>query len=262
MNNKKLPKILILDIETSYIEALIWRLGDQSVNLDQILEDWSVLAVTAKWLDSKDSEVYYWDTSKEKDPRNDKKLIKNIWKLMDDADVIIGQNSNAFDIKKLNARFILNNLPPPSSYKKIDTLLISRKHFAFTSNKLDYLSNNLVPAHAKDKHARFPGLSLWKECMKGNKKAWQDMKKYNIQDVISTEHVYKRLRPWDNSLNVNVYNDTTDTVCSCGNTKFAKNGYAYTSSGKFQRYKCLKCGNEIRNKNNELSKEKRDSLKK
>lgn len=260
-NKQQGPKILILDIETAYMEVIAWGLGEQNISHTQILKDWSILAVAAKWLDEPRSKVYYWDTSKEKNVRNDKNLVKNIWKLMNEADVIIGQNSNAFDLKKLNARFILNDLQPPSSYKKVDTLLISRKHFSFTSNKLDYLSNNLVPSHAKDSHARFPGLSLWTECLKGNKLAWNDMKKYNIQDIIATEEVYKKLRPWDNSLNINVYTDTLDTVCSCGSTNFKRNGFGFSKNGKHQRYACKNCGAEIQNKTNLLTKGKREALK-
>lgn len=252
------PKVLILDIETFPVLASVWGLFDQNIALNMIEKDWSIASWSAKWLG--EDKIFYMDQRKSKDLDNDKKILEGIWKLMDEADVVVGQNSNNFDIKKLNARFIIHGMNPPSSYKKIDTMRISKKHFAMTSNKLEYLSNKLCTKKKSD-HKKFSGFDLWKECMKGNILAWKEMERYNKQDVLATEELYIKLRPWDNSLNVNLYSDTEDTVCSCGNKSFNKNGFAYTSVGKFQRYSCGKCGAEIRSRSNLFDKEKRKSLK-
>lgn len=260
MKKNKLPRILIADIETAPLSGFFWQLFDQTIPLNMIKVDWHLLSYSAKWLDSK--EIFYEDQRNIKNIEDDSKLLKGIWKLMDEADIIVGQNIDRFDIKKLNARFILNGMQPPSSYRTIDTLKIAKKKFAFTSNKLEYLSENLCTKHKKSKHKKYSGFELWKACMIGDKDAWKEMEHYNKMDVLSTEEVYKKLIPWDNTININVYHDLEDTICSCGSTNFAKNGYAYTSSGKFQRHKCRDCGAEIRNRNNELSKEKKQSLKK
>jgi hypothetical protein len=45
-------KILIFDIETSPIEVYAWSLWDKFTSIDQIIEDWSVLTISAKWLGS------------------------------------------------------------------------------------------------------------------------------------------------------------------------------------------------------------------
>lgn len=254
----KKPKVLILDIETAPLVSYTWGLFDQNVALNQIVEDWSILSYAAKWLDEK--KVFYADQRGAKNVRNDKELLKGIWKLMDEADIILGQNSNSFDIKKLNARFLLNGMKPPSSYKKVDTMRIAKKHFAMTSNKLEYMADKLC-THKKLKHKQFGGFDLWKECLAGNKKAWKQMELYNIHDVLATEELYRKLQPWDNSINYNLYTDLKSTICSCGNKTFNKNGYAYTSAGKFQRYSCAKCGAETRTKSNLFSKAKRKSLR-
>lgn len=260
MSKKNGPRILIFDVETAPITASVWGLFDQNIPLNMIKVDWHLLSYSAKFMDEK--KIYYKDQRNAKNIEDDKLLLEDLWKLMDEADVVVGQNSNKFDIKKINARFIMNGMNPPSSYKKIDTLVIAKKHFAFTSNKLEYLSDKLCTKHKKSKHKKYSGYELWKACLAGEKAAWKEMEHYNKLDVLSTEELYKKLRPWDNSLNVNVYNDTTETVCSCGSKDFKRNGYAYTSMGKFQRFACRKCGAEIRNRNNELSKEKKQSLKK
>jgi hypothetical protein len=264
------PKVLLVDIETAPIISDVWGLFDNNVALNQIVKDWHLLSWSAKWLDSKETiykdnrvpVVMYMDQSGKSNIENDKELVKGIWKLLDEADIVIGQNSKRFDIKKLNARFIFHKLQPPASFKQLDTLVISKKHFAFTSNKLEYLTDKLCTRYKKLKHKKFPGHDLWTQCLKGNKEAWTEMKRYNIHDVLSTEELYYQLIPWDNSLNFNVYNDSLELKCTCGSIKFISKGYHYTSTGKFSRHKCKECGSEIRGTKNLLDKEKRDSLMK
>jgi hypothetical protein len=257
--NKK-PKVLFLDIETMPILASVWGLWDNNVPLNMIERDWSVIAWAAKWQGQ--SKIYYKDNRKSKDLENDKELLKDIWKLMDEADIIIGQNSNKFDLKKLNARFILNGMKPPSSYKKIDTLVLAKRYFAFTSNKLEYLSKNLFPKNAKSSHKQFPGFDLWKECLKGNIKAWNEMRSYNKQDVIALENLYNKLAPWDSSApNFNLYHNDFHNKCNCGSVNLKKNGFKYKQFGKYQRYSCHDCGKEWADSKNLLIKEKRQSLK-
>jgi hypothetical protein len=200
------------------------------------------------------------DQSKAKNIEDDKKILKAIWKLMDEADIIITQNGKAFDEKKLNARFILNGFPPPSSYKHIDTKTIAKKKFGFTSNRLEYMSDKLCKKYKKSKHAKFSGFELWSECLKGNKAAWKEMEHYNKYDVLALEELYNKMAPWDDSINFSLYNDKADHTCSCGSTKFQKNGYKYTKTGKYQRYKCVKCGSEARGRKSVLSKDKKASL--
>lgn len=244
----KNPKILLLDIETSPIISYVWGLFDQNVALNQIKADWHLLSWSAKWLDSK--EVLYMDQRYSKNIEDDKKILKSIWKLIDDSDIIISQNGKRFDIKKLNARFIHHGFPPPSSFKHIDTLQIAKKHFAFTSNKLEYMTDKLCTKYKKLKTKKFQGFELWSECLKGNTEAWNEMKKYNMMDVLSLEELYKKLIPWDKTVDFSLYNDNKSYLCSCGSTKKNKNGFHFTAVGKYQRYKCSICHREISGRNN------------
>lgn len=254
------PKILALDIETSPIISYTWGLFDQNVALNQIKEDWSVLAWCAKWVG--ENRVVYMDQRYAKNVRDDKEILKKIWSLLDAADIVLTQNGKSFDIKKLNARFIINGMKPPSSFKQIDTLRLAKKVFGFTSNKLEYMSSTLGLKYKKLKVKKFPGFELWAECLKGNSEAWNEMKQYNIHDVLALEELYKKLIPWETSVNFNLYNRDNITRCTCGSSNFQKNGYFYSASGKFQRYRCGDCGSEIRDKHNLFSKEKKKSLKK
>lgn len=258
-SNKNGPKVLIFDIETSPLLSYTWGLWDQNVSLNQIHSEWAVLSWSAKWLG--DSKVMYADQRNAKDMEDDKELLKGIWKLLDEADIVITQNGKKFDQKKLQARFILNGFQPTSSYKHIDTLQLAKKHFAFTSNKLEYMTKKLCTKYTKLSHKKFPGFELWKECLAGNIEAWKEMEKYNKHDVLSLEELYEKLIAWDSTVNFNLYTNSEDIVCKCGSSEFQNYGYTYTASSKFQRYKCKKCGAETRGRKNLFSKGKKDSLR-
>lgn len=254
-----MPRILILDIETAPIAAFVWGLWENNVALNQIKSDWHILAWSAKWLN--EEKVMYQDQRDAKNIEDDGPILKKIWALIDEADIIITQNGKNFDIRKLNARFILNGMQPPSSFKHIDTKILAQKYFGFTSHKLEYMTDKLCTKYKKRKVKKFSGFELWSECLKGNIKAWNEMKKYNIYDVLSLEELYKKLIPWDNSINFNLYSRDNVTRCTCGSANFIKNGFFYGAAGKYQRYRCGDCGSEIRDKENLLSKEKRKTLK-
>jgi hypothetical protein len=251
-------KVLIWDIETAPILGYVWGLFDQNIGLNQIHSDWHVLAWSAKWLGEK--EVMYMDQRKTKDITNDKKILEVLWKLLDEADIVVTQNGKQFDQKKVNARFVQHGMQPPSSYKHIDTKLLAKKHFGFTSNKLAYMTDKLCTKYKKLEHGKFPGFELWKECLRGNIKAWKEMEKYNKYDVLSLEELYLKLIPWDNTVNFSLYYDNDVQTCSCGSMEFKHIGFHYTPTGKYQRFRCKKCGKEGRLNKNLLSKEKRDSI--
>lgn len=255
------PKVLIFDIETAPMLAYVWKLWDNNVALNQIKDDWYVLSWSAKWLGAPEDEVIYQDLRGSKNIEDDTKLLEGIWNLLDEADIVISQNGIRFDSKKLNARFILNGFEPPSTYRHIDTLRIAKSKFAFTSNKLAYMTDKLCTKYKKLSHAKFSGFSLWRECLAGNMEAWEEMEEYNRYDVLSLEELYNKLIPWDGSIDFNVYNDEVQTECKCGSTDFKRSGFHYSNTGKFQKYKCVDCGNETRDKTNLLSKEKRKSLR-
>lgn len=253
------PKVLLLDIETSPIEAYVWALWDQTVGLNQIKKDWFILAWSAKWLGSE--KIFYQDQRKARKKDLDKKLITPLWKLMDKADILVTQNGIKFDARKLNARFVINGMKPPSSYRHRDTKRMAAKHFGFTSNSLEYLCKALGCKFQKLKTKKFQGMELWTECLKGNAEAWEEMEEYNKRDVLALESLYEKLSAWDTSVNFNVYHDREDFVCQCGHPAFQRYGHAYANGGRYQRFKCKRCGAEYRSKDNLLSKEKRTSLK-
>lgn len=257
--NSHLPKVLLFDIETAPNKMMGWSLWNQNFGLNQIVNEWFLLSYSAKWLGQ--DEVLYEDMEGIVNTEDDTHLMDSLWKLFDEADVIIGQNSKAFDVKKMNARWIMHGYLPPSPYKQIDTLDIAKRNFAFTSRKLEWMTDKLCE-NKKLTHGKFAGFELWKECLLDNPDAWLEMKEYNMMDVVSLEELYLKMAAWDNKhVNFNLYHeDNHKHVCRCGSHKVKESGFAYTGVSKFQQYTCLDCGASTRGRKNLFSKEKRDSL--
>lgn len=254
------PRILVFDIETAPNVAYTWGMWQQNIGLNQFLQDWYVLSWSAKWVG--EDEVLYEDKRESWHTQDDSKILASMWELLDEADIVVTQNGKKFDVKKLNARFVMSGFQPPSSYKHIDTLQIAKRHFGFTSNKLEFMTDKLCKRYKKLKHGKFPGMMLWVECLKGNPEAWDEMEEYNKYDVLSLEELMYILAPWSNQIpNLDLYYDDEENHCLCGSTEFLEDGYAYTGLSKFARHKCAHCGAEKRSRVNLLSKEKRVTLK-
>ncbi|APL99486.1 DNA polymerase exonuclease subunit [Aquamicrobium phage P14] len=236
------PRTLVIDIETSPILGHVWSLWNNNLGLEQIHQEWCILSFAAKWTDSK--KVIYEDTFDNVNKEDDQHLVRSIHKLLDEADFVIAHNGKKFDVRKINARFILLGLKPPSPYRVIDTMLEARRTAAFTSNKLAWLTDKLTDTK-KRSHGKFPGFLLWKEYLAGNPAARREMRLYNIDDVKSLEELYYVLRPWMvGHPNHGTYvEDTTNPVCpKCGSTHVHKRGVYHTQVNQYQRYQCTSCG--------------------
>ncbi len=237
------PKVLVVDIETAPILAYVWGLWDQNVGLNQIKSDWYVISWAAKWVGS--DQVIQRDQRSCRDMENDERILKELYDLMNQADIVVTQNGVKFDHKKLNARFIFHGFKPPNKYQKIDIYKIAKKMFAFSSNKLEYMSKHLTPKLSKDDHKDFPGFELWSECLARNLKAWREMAKYNVKDVLATEALYKKFVAWDTQgVNFRLYSES----CACGSKDLVKNGSAYYKAKRYQKYQCKSCGAPIRSR--------------
>ena len=254
-------RIVTLDIETSPILAYCWGLFKQFIGLNQIVEDWTIIAVSYKWLGEK--KLYHHNTGGRgrAKVRDDKALLKVIWQVLDEADIVIAQNGKKFDMKKINARFIQADMLPPSPYKVVDTMLEARAIAAFTSNKLAWLSDVLTET-PKDEHKEYVGFDLWTACLADDPKAWKVMKKYNDRDIVATEGVYLKLRPYIiGHPNLAAYNDDDAMQCpKCTSTNMQRRGTTVTQTGEYQRWVCGSCGGWARTRYTQNNIKKRRSL--
>ncbi len=209
-------------------------------NVIDVRQDWYILSFAYKWLGTK--KIYTHSLPDyprfAKCREDDGALVEELWRVFDEADVLIAHNGDRFDIRKANARFIVHGLKPPSPYKSHDTLKTARRHFKFDSNRLDDLGRYLGVGR-KLPHT---GKKLWLACMSGDEAAWRTMRRYNAQDVALLERVYLRLRGWATTHpDLAVY--TRELVCpSCQSARITQQGVKLTKTGHRQQFKCLDCG--------------------
>ena len=239
MKNKAKSTMLFLDIETSPSLGYVWGKWEQ--NVLEFEKEWHIMSFSVKDIGKKASTYALPDykVSYKKDKEDDKELMKVLWKYLDTAEIVCAHNGKKFDMKKINSRFVYHGLPLPSPYKVVDTLQEARKHFGFTSNKLDDLGRYLKIGR-KLSHT---GFKLWLDCLKGDMKAWATMKRYNEQDVILLEKLYKRLLPYmNNHPPAGMYNGKPMSCPNCGSGHVQRRGIMKTRTNIYQRFQCQDCG--------------------
>lgn len=185
------PRVLFIDIETFPLTIFSWGVYEQ--NALAVKEHSVICCYSAKWLNGRHITKALPDYKGYRAGKhNDKRLVAELWALLDAADVVVAQNGDAFDIKKINTRFVRYGLKPPSPYKTVDTLKVARRVFRFDSNKLDDLCAYLKIG----RKLSTGGFGLWLGCMAGQRKAWARMKRYNAHDTRLLAALYARLLPW------------------------------------------------------------------
>jgi DNA polymerase elongation subunit (family B) len=188
---KNLPKVLLVDIETKPKKSWHWGVWNQNLSHNMMIEDGAILSWSAKWIgESQDKIIYKDQRGKEKNLMNDKALLKPLTKLMSEADLIIWQNGDSFDYGEINNRIAEHDLPVPDIFKTIDTKKIAKRHLRLPWYSLAYMTERFNKKYKKQDHSEFPGFALWDQCMAGNRKAWDCMRKYNQFDVLSLEELF------------------------------------------------------------------------
>jgi len=238
-------KILYLDIETSPNVAHVWGIWQQNVSINQLLESSYTLCWAAKW--KGDREVLF-DSVFQSRPRT---MIKRIHALIEQADMVVHYHGTSFDIPTLNKEFLLQGMAPPSPVKEMDLLRVVRKRFRFPSNKLDYVAQRL----GLGKKYAHEGHTLWIKCMANDPKAWKEMEAYNRHDVVLLEKLYEKLLPWISPGHLSHAVFAVEAVCpTCGHPNAHRRGFAYTGTGKYQRFQCQRCHAWYRSKDNLIAK--------
>lgn len=193
------------------------------------MESGQVLCWAAKWVGGREHFAAEWNGRK--------KMIRDIHKLMSEADAICHYNGCKFDVPTLNREFLLLGLPPPAPSKQIDLLRVVRQNFRFPSNKLAYVSVALGIG-SKVKHS---GHELWVKCMAGDPAARKLMEKYNRQDTRMLEPLLEKLRPWIKKINYGLHGETSEVCPKCGSESFQSRGFTYTATCVYKRYQCCSC---------------------
>lgn len=214
--------------------SLIWAYSLWNANAVKVERDPTIMSISWQWVGTNKTENFCLRDMSEEE------LAKKVWGLYNEADYVLGHNSNKFDNKMVNAMFMRYDLTPPSPYKQIDTLQVARSVARFNSNKLDNLGHILTGEGKTETTYK----DLWYDCLvKNDKKSWAKMVEYNNRDVDITVALYKKLRPWiKNHPNIGDHTGIDGICPKCGSDNIRKDGSYRKRSGRVQRYKCLHCG--------------------
>jgi DNA polymerase elongation subunit (family B) len=226
---------LYFDIESSVNLNLIENYGlkmyNNYLNPDTILKDWNIYCISYTWLDDPKKRVYNICVDPSA-PDDDEHVVKEFYKVLEQADMICGHNIKKFDLKMFKTRAIFHKLPPLPEFKIFDTLTSARKTFRFTSNKLSYLAQFLGVAEK----GKSPD---WRLVRSGDVREIKRMVKYCDQDVKTGVAIHDELAPWDKSYpNRNELVGEARQGCpNCGGTHFQQRG----QRNGYYRLQCQGC---------------------
>lgn len=230
------PRVILWDLETAPIIAATFSLYPERIYHSNILEDWFIIC--ACWKELGEKEVHHLQIKTKGD---DKELVSKLRDIIADADCLVYQNGDRFDLKKLNSRLIYHRLPPLPPVPTVDTLKQVKKIGAMTSNRLDYLGAHLIGQKKIE-----TGRGLWLKAMNADKTALKDMVNYCKQDVNLLEKLYLRLLPYMKThphLGVLRGHDKDVSCRVCDSTNIEKRGTYVTNTGALrQKHQCKKCG--------------------
>lgn len=230
-------KRLFIDIETSPNVVLSWRVGYKiKIDCDNILKERAIICGCWKWQHEKEVHGITWDKN-----QNDKPVVDKFISLMSEADEVVAQNGDNFDVPWLKTRFLYHGGQAIPRFKTVDTLQWAKRNFYFNSNKLDYMAGYLGIGHKI--HTEF---QLWKEIvLNKDQKCLDSMVKYCKQDIILLQKVWERLQLTVSPKTHNaVQLGGSKWQCPrCASDEVKVSSTRTTASGiKQKQMKCNKCG--------------------
>lgn len=186
--------VLLIDLETSPAKFWGWGTGDQYVSYSMLVEGTETKVITSQYkrlLVDSEAKYFVWDYDSKALKGDDSRVVRETVKLINEADIVIGQNINSFDIKVLQERAKVLRLPPISVDFPIDTLTNSRRAFKAMSHKLDYRSKQFglggkIKMEMQD----------WIDILEGRTRPEEKMIPYGLKDIEDTEQVFWNELPY------------------------------------------------------------------
>ncbi len=236
----KKPRIISFDLEVSpalgYFYPPTWETGILKVMERQKLMSFAYQIVGEKKITAHNMSQYKTYKS---DPYDDKEITEELHRVLSSADILLGQNSDQFDVKMANYFFIMNGLTsiPPTKY--IDTKKIAKRYFRFANNTLDNLSQELgFAGKTQVKHS-----DIWQECfLLQNKAMWKKMDVYCKNDVDQTTKIYLKMRGFMRSHpSISRITGEYDSCPRCGGYDYRVKAYRTTNTSRYCQYFCNGC---------------------
>lgn len=249
-------RLLHLDIETRPTVAYTWGLFKTTIGINQILKPGGMMCFAASWHGSDEMEFYSeWHNGQQG-------MVLEAWRLLDSADAVCHYYGSAFDVKHLNAEFLMQGFPPPRPYRQIDLKLAVAKQFRFPSNKLQFVAE-VLGLEGKEEHE---GFSLWAKCLDKEHPDHADaltrMESYNRRDVELLKECYEILLPWlPSHPSRHLYEDGRGCPnCGADADYMVDAGYYTTSLSKFKQFRCFICSSYFRSSRREMGAKVQQSM--
>ena|SRR3990167_2066362 len=176
----------------------------------------------------------------ERDPTNDKQLVKAAAEILNGADIICGHYIVGFDVPYIQTRLMYHGLRPMAPVAYIDTWRICKYKLKLNSNRLDTISKFLNVKYEKTAI----DFRHWIKAMAGNKSSLRYIVQHNRYDVLVLEEVYNRIRvlcPTHPNMNILSAHEKACPTCGVDNN-LKKRGFNIAKTTKSQRYQCTSCG--------------------
>jgi hypothetical protein len=225
-------KILIYDIETGRVPAMVWWTGKQYVNHNQLIEEPKIITIAYKWLGENIVYDLTWDKN-----QSDKDMITQFMKVYNKADMVIGQNNDRFDNRWVNARAMKYDLEVNTFVRSFDIMKETKRLFRLPSYSMAYITK-FLGVETKLQHE---GIIMWDKIQFGTKEEQaeylQKMVDYNRQDIVATEDMYLSLRKYmGNKVHFGVLNGNEKFTCpNCGSYNVKLYSTQVTPAGTVQR---------------------------
>jgi hypothetical protein len=223
-------KLLLLDIETAPTLAYVWRMYDENIGVEQIVKPTRITCWAAKWVGKKGvmfaSEWQY----------DRKVMLQTVWDLLQECDAVLTYNGDKFDLPKLMGEFAREGLGSPGQLTSIDLYKTVRK-LGFQSNKLEFAAPHL----GIGEKVKNSGFRLWAGIEAGDPQARKEMEKYNRQDTVLLEGLYKTIRPFIKNhpyLGIGGVGECP----ACGSSNIQRRGMRRTKAFFIERLHCQACG--------------------
>jgi len=235
-NEMNPSKILVYDIETGRIPAMVWWTGKQYISHHQLLEEPKIITIAYKWLGEDEVHDLTWDKH-----HSDEKMLEEFLQVYNKANMVIGQNNDRFDNRWVNARAMKYGLEVNTYVKSFDIMKETKRLFRLPSYSMSYITK-FLGVETKLEHE---GIKMWDKIQFGTPdeqaEYLQKMVDYNRQDIVATEDMYLTLRKYmGHKIHFGVLNGGEKYSCpNCGSLDVKLHDTTVTPAGTVQRI--MKC---------------------
>ena len=236
------PLIFAYDVECAPALAWTYDLFPKFIGIDQVVEHPRVISFAGQFEQDgvKKPLVFRSEYHHSRD-----EMLAKLWEMQDQADYVMGWNSQGFDDPYVMGEFSLEGLGRPAPFTPIDLMRVEKRNFRLLSRKLDYAAIRYL----NDRKDGVNALHMWldiKAAEEGGDEArlrrlWNKFAKYNKKDVTLLWDIRDSFLPWIDSLNFNNFQDDGESrlVCAkCNSPELTKRGLYRTSRSVFQVYRC------------------------